>query len=111
MEVSGLWDKIARCTTGTLCDSYDDNYVAVPIEPGREADLILKVAQATGYSRIALQNTVSCSFVQPTDICGDTLFHDKFRLDMHITSEPDLSNKDIAPLVWRNMHLNLTFNQ
>jgi len=105
--VKGLWDKITRCTTGTLCDSYNDNYVAIPIEAGKESDIILKIAQGTGYSKIALQNTVNCHFAQPTDICGDTLFHDRFRLNIYITSQPEQSAKDIAPRVWRTVQLNL----
>ncbi len=110
MTVKGLWDKIVRCTTGSLCDSYDDNYVAVPVEAGKESELILNVAQAAGYSRMALKNTQDCHFVQSTDICSDTLFRGKFRLNIYITSQPDLSTKDIAPRVWRNVHLNLIFN-
>ena len=110
MTVKGLWNKIVRCTTGDLCDSYDDNYVAVPVEAGKESELIVKIAQATGYSAAALQNTQNCHFTQSTDICSSTIFHDKFRLTMYITSQLDLSSKDIAPLVWRNVHLNLTSN-
>jgi hypothetical protein len=110
MAVQGLWDKIVRCTTGTLCDSYDDNYVAMPIEAGKESELIVNIARATGYSRVALENTQDCHFGQSTDICNGVLFHDKFRLNIYITSQPGLSSKDIAPRVWRNVHLNLTSN-
>jgi hypothetical protein len=107
MGVKGLWDKIARCTTGTLCDSYNDNYIAVPVEAGKEAEFLNRIVQAAGYSEVAL-DVKDCHFLE-TEICGANLVKDRFHLMIYIQPQPDLSNKDIAPLVWRNVHLNLTF--
>ena len=98
----------SRClvSTGTYCAPYQDTHLATPIEPGRESVIFSTLSQAIGYDGSTPQG---CDF-KAADICSATFFKDKFRLDVYIQPQDGtLSDKDIAPQIWRDVYLHLTY--
>ena len=107
-EGGGLWRKISHClvSTGTECEPYQNNYLAVPVEPGKEAEILNRIIQSIGYSR---SDTIDCYF-QETDICGADSVKDKFQLDIYIQPQDGtLSDKEISPRVWRQVYLHSAY--